>query len=67
MKRLRIFRETLRTLTPASTRQAVGGRVIVIVPSEPEAGCDGSGDGGGGGGGIPSLGGPSGCVECLTK
>lgn len=28
---------------------------------------DGGGGGGGGRGGLPSLGGPSGCVECLTK
>lgn len=70
MRRLTLSRTTLRQLTRTDVSRVNGGRTIVS--TDPDyTGCSPTdscppGDGGGGGGGM-SFGGPSGCLECLTK
>lgn len=67
-KRLSLSRQTLRDLSTVR-----GGYVlhpvsqVTCFESACPDGCATEGCGGGGGGIATSFGGPSGCLECLTK
>lgn len=56
---LTVSRETLRHLN--------GGGVKIRLPGPVDASGHGTGGGGGGGWGGPSIGGPSGCLACMSE